>query len=162
VTRVWNTEEAGFGFDCRWVRRLLSTPRRDQLWNQTSFLSIEHRILFPEGKTEKDIKLPTHLRLVPRCISRSTVPSLTCISRRGSEAPRHRSLLCNTIIQRSNVNSDSNAILLHAGTGPEGSRRLMLPEILDNRHMKVIRLSAYAPVAFTSQEMLQAETTPRP
>jgi hypothetical protein len=27
-------------------------------------------------------------------------------------------------------------------TGPEGSRKLRLPEFLDNRHMKVIRLSA--------------------
>jgi len=31
---------------------------------------------------------------------------------------------------------------LQAWTGPEGSRRLRLPEFLDNRHMKVVRLSA--------------------
>ena len=31
---------------------------------------------------------------------------------------------------------------MQARTGPEGSRRLRLPRIQDNRHMKVVRLSA--------------------
>ena len=31
---------------------------------------------------------------------------------------------------------------IEAWTGPEGSRRLKLPEFLDNRHMNVTRLSA--------------------
>jgi len=34
------------------------------------------------------------------------------------------------------------AIPLQAWTGPEGSRSLRLPEFLDSRHMKVVRLSA--------------------
>ena len=33
-------------------------------------------------------------------------------------------------------------IPLQAWTGPEGSRRLRLPDFQDNRHMKVVRLSA--------------------
>jgi hypothetical protein len=36
----------------------------------------------------------------------------------------------------------SSAIPLQAWTGPWGSRRLRLPKFLDNRHMKVVRLSA--------------------
>ena len=34
------------------------------------------------------------------------------------------------------------AIPLHGWTGPESSRRLRLPRFQDNRHMKVVRLSA--------------------
>jgi hypothetical protein len=34
------------------------------------------------------------------------------------------------------------AFPLPAWRGPWGSRRLRLPEFLDNRHMKVVRLSA--------------------
>jgi hypothetical protein len=34
------------------------------------------------------------------------------------------------------------AIPLQALTGPEGSRRLRLPDFKDNRHMKVARLAA--------------------
>ena len=34
------------------------------------------------------------------------------------------------------------AIQLQVWTGPKGSRRLRLPEFLDSRHMKVVRLSA--------------------
>ena len=34
------------------------------------------------------------------------------------------------------------AIPLQAWTGPEGSRTLRLPDFKDNRHMKVVRLSA--------------------
>jgi hypothetical protein len=34
------------------------------------------------------------------------------------------------------------AIPLQAWTGPEGSRRLRLPDYLDNRQMNVVRLSA--------------------
>jgi hypothetical protein len=45
------------------------------------------------------------------------------------------------------------AVRVEAWTGPEGSRRLRLPEFPDNRHMKVVRLSAYAPAAFTLQEI---------
>jgi hypothetical protein len=33
------------------------------------------------------------------------------------------------------------SIPLQSWTGPEGSRRLRLPEFLDNQHMKVVRLS---------------------
>ena len=36
----------------------------------------------------------------------------------------------------------SKAISLQARKGPEGSRSLGLPEFLDSRHMKVVRLSA--------------------
>jgi len=36
----------------------------------------------------------------------------------------------------------AKAIPLQAWTGPQGCRRLRLPEFLDNRHMKVVRLSA--------------------
>jgi hypothetical protein len=34
------------------------------------------------------------------------------------------------------------AIALQVWTGPEVSRRYMLPELLNNRHMKVVKLSA--------------------
>jgi hypothetical protein len=44
------------------------------------------------------------------------------------------------------------AIPLEAWTGPEGSRSLRLPEFKANRHMKVVRLPALAPAAFTPQE----------
>jgi hypothetical protein len=37
--------------------------------------------------------------------------------------------------------SKQKAIPLQAWTGPEGFRMLGLPEFLDNRHMKVVRLS---------------------
>jgi hypothetical protein len=42
------------------------------------------------------------------------------------------------------------AISVQSSTGPYGFRRLrLLPEFLDNQYMKVVRLSAYAPAAFT-------------
>jgi hypothetical protein len=34
------------------------------------------------------------------------------------------------------------AITVQSGRGPEGSRRLQLPDFLDSWHMKVVRLSA--------------------
>jgi len=36
----------------------------------------------------------------------------------------------------------STAISVHAWTGPECSRRMRLPEFLNNRHMKAVRLAA--------------------
>jgi hypothetical protein len=39
-------------------------------------------------------------------------------------------------------------------TGPEGSRRLRLPEFLDNRHVKVAGSSALHIAAFTPQEII--------
>jgi hypothetical protein len=40
------------------------------------------------------------------------------------------------------VDGVCKAILLQAWTGPEGSRRLRLPDLKINQHMKVVRLSA--------------------
>jgi len=40
------------------------------------------------------------------------------------------------------INANSEAIPIEAWTGPEGSKRLRLPEFVDIRHMKVARLSA--------------------
>jgi hypothetical protein len=42
------------------------------------------------------------------------------------------------------------AIHIPAWTNPEGSRRLRLPEFLNNQHMKVCQ--SHAPAAFTPQE----------
>jgi len=49
-----------------------------------------------------------------------------------------------TQLSNSNDNSDYKykAILLQAGTGPGGTRRLKLPEYLDIHQIKVVRLSA--------------------
>jgi hypothetical protein len=38
--------------------------------------------------------------------------------------------------------SQGKAIPLQALTGPEGSRKLRLPDLKDNQHKKVVRLSA--------------------
>ena len=46
------------------------------------------------------------------------------------------------------------AIALHAWTGPEASRRLEAPRFLDNRHMKVVRLSALRTGRLYPQETL--------
>ena len=43
---------------------------------------------------------------------------------------------------QANITLEGKAIPLQAWTGPKGSRRLRLPEILENRHMKVVMLSA--------------------
>jgi hypothetical protein len=40
------------------------------------------------------------------------------------------------------VKGKGKAFPLQAWTGPWGSRRLRLPEFVDNQHMKVVRLSA--------------------
>ena len=40
------------------------------------------------------------------------------------------------------IQRNDKAIPLQAWRGPEGSRRLRVLEVLDNRHMKVARLSA--------------------
>ena len=45
------------------------------------------------------------------------------------------------------------AIPLQAWTGPEGSRRLRPPRFQDNRHMKVVRLSALHTGRFYPQEI---------
>jgi len=61
------------------------------------------------------------------------------------------------------------AIPLQAWTGPEGSRRLRLHRFQDNRHMKVVRLSAlhtgrlYPPRKYSWYSFpLEAESTPGP
>jgi hypothetical protein len=51
---------------------------------------------------------------------------------------------CNCYVLKCNANP------LQAWTGPEGSMRLSVPDI---RHMKKVRLSAYAPAAFTLKEI---------
>jgi hypothetical protein len=43
---------------------------------------------------------------------------------------------------QANITLEGKAIPLQAWTGPKGSRRLRLPEFLENRHMKVVMLSA--------------------
>ena len=53
------------------------------------------------------------------------------------------SVLSSTATAGNSTNwSKGKAIPLQAWTGPEGSRRLRLPDFLDNRHTKVVRLSA--------------------
>ena len=78
---------------------------------------------FPEGEEKRawSCAFTSILcRTVWAAVSPLTPYTLLC----GSEAPRHLSLRCNTIIQLSNNNSDSKANPLPAGTHPEGSRRL--------------------------------------
>jgi hypothetical protein len=48
------------------------------------------------------------------------------------------------------VKSKGTAIPVQAWTGPYGSKRLRLPQFLDNRHIKMARLSAL-PAAFTPE-----------
>jgi len=43
--------------------------------------------------------------------------------------------------QRHEIYYIGKAFCVQTWTGPEGSRRLRLPEFIDNRHMKVARLS---------------------
>jgi len=43
------------------------------------------------------------------------------------------------------------AIPVQTWTGPEGSKRLRLPEYLDNWYMKVVRFQPYTPAVFTLQ-----------
>jgi hypothetical protein len=55
-----------------------------------------------------------------------------------------KNTLCSPTYRPTNANSlcKGTAIPLQAWTGPESCRRLRLPEFLDSRQMKVIRLSA--------------------
>jgi hypothetical protein len=67
---------------------------------------------------------------------------------------------------------EGKTIPTEAWTGPEGSRKLRLPEFLDNRHMKAVSLSAlrtghlYAPPPQRKDSwhpfLLEAESTPGP
>ena len=64
---------------------------------------------------------------------------------------------------------ESKAIPLQAWTGPESSRKVKAPRFQDNRHMKVVRLSAlrtgllYPPRKYSWYSfLLEAESTPRP
>jgi hypothetical protein len=66
------------------------------------------------------------------------------------------------------IQSKSKAIPLQAWTGPEGYRRLRLPRFQDNRHMKLIRLSAlrtgrlYPPKKYSWYSfLLESGSTPR-
>ena len=51
-------------------------------------------------------------------------------------------------------NGESKAIAKGVWTDPYGSRRMKLPEFLDNRHMNVARLSALPNGTFVPQEIL--------
>jgi len=46
------------------------------------------------------------------------------------------------VLRHFHGDNNGKAIPLQAWTGPEGCRRLRLPRFQDNRHMKVVRLSA--------------------
>jgi hypothetical protein len=65
------------------------------------------------------------------------------------------------------VKCTGRAIPLHAWTGPEGSMEVEVPRFQDSRHIKVVRLSTYAPAAFTPRKyswysfLLEAESTGR-
>jgi hypothetical protein len=56
------------------------------------------------------------------------------------------------------ISLQGRAILIQTWTGPEGSRRLMMPEFLDSRHMNLARLSALRTGRFYSF-LLEAELT---
>jgi hypothetical protein len=64
------------------------------------------------------------------------------------------------------VKKKGKAIPLQAWTGPQGSRRLRFPEFQENRHMKMVSLSALRTGRLYHQEMflvfilLEAESTP--
>ena len=96
------------------------------------------------------------------CLTRLTVPSWTFVFLLFSIVISRISGICYT--------PDFNvlqAIPVYAWTGPEGSRRLWLPEFLGSRHIKVARLKPYSPAAFPHRRyprysfLLEAELTPR-
>jgi hypothetical protein len=51
--------------------------------------------------------------------------------------------------------SEGGAIPVQAWAGPSGSRRLRLPEFLNNQHTKLARLSALRIVRLCPQEIFQ-------
>ena len=63
-------------------------------------------------------------------------------------------------------NGKGKAFPVQAWTGPEGSRRLRLPDFQDNRHIKVVRASAvptdrlYPPRKYSWYSLFEAESTP--
>jgi hypothetical protein len=64
----------GYGLDDRDIgvrvqvgSRIFPSPRRsDRLWGPHNFLSNGYWGLFPRGQSGRDVKLTTHLQLVPR------------------------------------------------------------------------------------------------
>jgi hypothetical protein len=65
----------GYGLDDRMIGRFdsrrgweffSSPPRPERLWDPPSLLSSEYRVLFPWGKSDRGVKLTTHLHLVWR------------------------------------------------------------------------------------------------
>jgi hypothetical protein len=61
----WTAEE--LRFDSRKVQDFFFAPRRpDRLWGQCSLLSNGYWGPFPQGWSDRGVKLTTHLHLVPR------------------------------------------------------------------------------------------------
>jgi hypothetical protein len=58
--------------------------------------------------------------------------------------------------------SKGKALQLQTCTSPQDSRKLRLPEFLDNRHMTVVRFQPYVPAAFTPQEIYFSEAESMP
>jgi hypothetical protein len=77
---------------------------------------------------------------------------------------------CYAVYRGALIVNIKEAIPLQAWTGPEGSRRLRLPEFLDNRHIKMVRLSALRTGRLYPRSrkyywysfLLEVESTPKP
>jgi len=63
------TSSFGFSFP--------SLPRPDRLWSPPSLLSNRHVGLFLQGWGGRDVKLTSHLHLVPRLGIHGAIPPLT-------------------------------------------------------------------------------------
>jgi len=83
-------------------------------------------------------------------------------------SPKYHKFNINTMFHCTFLKVKGKAIPLQALDRPEGFQEVEVPRFQDNRHMKVVRLSAHAPATFTPRKyswysfLLEAESTPGP
>jgi hypothetical protein len=74
IATGYGLDDRGVGVRVQAESRIFTSPYPpDRLWGPPKLLSNGYRVVFPQGKSGKAVKLTTHFQLVPRSRKRESI-----------------------------------------------------------------------------------------